>query len=110
MKKKLLILVSICVVLMALTACGDSSSKIVGDWVCEEKQSKIVFYSDGTCDFDKAVVPGYPYGFGYGSSDYYFLEDNKIKITSFYNEVYTPEYSISGDTLTLDGIVYKKTS
>lgn len=89
--KRIVAFVMVVVLVLSITACGDQSA-LVGKWYSEGSYDtpNFTFYSDGTCK-----VKG-----EYGSCKWDIV-DSKLKITTFYGEVYVLNYEINGDKLVL---------
>lgn len=114
MKKSFGIISVLILLIVSLTACGDSSDKLVGTWDREPQGNegygvyRIVFYDTGD----------WSYGWVRGNSDSYdetycgtytVLNDSEVKLTiTEYNEESVYDYSLQGDQLTISANDYNR--
>jgi hypothetical protein len=96
MKKIISILLSVIFVLTLFVSCGDPADKLVGKW---EGDESITFNDDGTV---KVIEEGLPL------AGTYSVETEGEVTLNFVLAEETYEYSVDGDTLTLDGDTYTK--
>lgn len=83
--KKIKLLVILGAIMMLLTACGDTSEKILGRW--EWGEDVLEFFDDGTYDWG-----------GWGSGKYSITED-RLKLDRKLGATKTFTFEISGDSL-----------
>jgi len=72
-----------------LSACGASSSSLVGRWQVPDSSQKLEFFSDGTYDSSDANYSG-----GYS------VDGNRIRLSGILMPDKTYTFSVSGNTLT----------
>lgn len=96
MKKQISILLSVVLTLVLFVSCGDPADKLVGKW---EGDESITFNDDGTV---KIIEEGLPL------TGTYSVETEGEVTLNFVLAEETYEYSVDGDTLTLDGDTYTK--
>ena len=94
----LMMLLAVCV----LSACGANTGEeaIIGSWKRKDGDSRVVFNKDGT----------YTRSINNTTGTWVLTEGktNEIQLTYGLGSVYVWEYSIKGNTLTLDGIEYER--
>lgn len=87
------VIAAICAVIL-LVALVSGSSSLIGSWTRVEREGEatpdFTFYSDGTCKLRGE------YGLGKWKK-----VDGKLRITTYYGEVYIFNYDINGDEMTL---------
>lgn len=113
MKKLLTIILAITLLSCFFTSCGTEEDKLLGTWEYKFSSGSSL-YASSTYTFSKSgdqYVADLKMGSASGTSFYnstYEISGNKITFTLENGNTITETYSLSGDTLTIDGMEYTK--